>query len=61
MDSRDTYKERGTGLLKVNVRKSDGRGARLGANSISGIGILVNVFVLSSYASRWRVQVDPEC
>ncbi|KAF9507736.1 hypothetical protein BS47DRAFT_1384988 [Hydnum rufescens UP504] len=29
MDSRDTYKERGTGLLKVNVRKSDGRGGRL--------------------------------
>jgi len=29
MDSRDTYKEKGTGMLKVNVRKSDGKGARL--------------------------------
>ncbi|KAF8324335.1 uncharacterized protein EI90DRAFT_3130031 [Cantharellus anzutake] len=29
MDARDTYKERGTGTLKVNVRKSDGRGARI--------------------------------
>ena len=30
MDSQDTYKEKGTGMLKVNVRKSDGKGARLG-------------------------------
>jgi Ran-binding protein 3 len=30
MDSRDTYKEKGTGMLKVNVRKSDRKGARLG-------------------------------
>ena len=42
MDSRDTYKERGTGLLKVNVRKSDGRGGRLGAYSISNFTALVS-------------------
>ena len=29
MDSKDTYKERGIGTLKVNVRKSDGLGARI--------------------------------
>lgn len=30
MDSHDTYKEKGMGMLKVNVRKSDGKGARIG-------------------------------
>lgn len=29
-DESFAYKERGTGLLKVNVRRSDGEGARIG-------------------------------
>lgn len=31
-DESFAYKERGTGLLKVNVRRSDGEGARIGMN-----------------------------
>lgn len=30
MDTHDTYKEKGTGTLKLNVRKEDGKGARIG-------------------------------
>jgi Ran-binding protein 3 len=62
MDSRDTYKERGTGLLKVNVRKSDGRGGRLGAKFVPNLVTLISLLMsfATSYASGWGVQVDPE-
>ena len=30
LSAQNSWKERGTGLLKLNVRKSDGGGARLG-------------------------------
>lgn len=33
LSEQNAWKERGTGLLKLNVRKSDGRGARLGKSS----------------------------
>ena len=32
LDAHNAYKERGLGLLKINVRKEDGSGARLGPN-----------------------------
>ncbi|KAF8308341.1 hypothetical protein DL93DRAFT_2087104 [Clavulina sp. PMI_390] len=31
MDSASTYKEKGMGMLKLNVRKSDGLGPRISA------------------------------
>lgn len=35
LSSQNQWKERGTGTLKLNVRREDGTGARLGGSSIS--------------------------
>lgn len=34
LSEQNSWKERGTGLLKLNVRKSDGGGARLGSSPL---------------------------
>jgi hypothetical protein len=42
LSSQNSWKERGTGLLKLNVRKSDGGGARLGlSNTLSNLHFLL--------------------
>ena len=35
LSDQNAWKERGTGLLKLNVRKSDGAGARIGTFMVS--------------------------
>ena len=35
LSEQNAWKERGTGLLKLNVRKSDGGGARLGTGLLA--------------------------
>lgn len=45
LSEQNAWKERGTGLLKLNVRKSDGRGARLGKSSLSSFSCEVESFL----------------
>lgn len=46
LDDRGSYKERGTGILKINVRKNDGSTARIGepmCNLLSSHSSLFNL------------------
>lgn len=63
LSDQNAWKERGTGLLKINVRKSDGGGARLGATSICDLvkNHLPTLLKFISYAQRSGLYAPPKC
>ncbi|KAG8959518.1 hypothetical protein FRC03_007886 [Tulasnella sp. 419] len=57
LDTRGTYKERGTGVLKINVRKSDERGARIVMRTDGVYRLILNVLLFPGI--HFRVGQDP--
>lgn len=53
MRSDGGWRERGVGTVKINVRRSDQKGARIGEHD--------EYFSYRSDARRRRLEIDPEC
>jgi hypothetical protein len=58
--SQNQWKERGTGLLKLNVRRSDGGGARLCTNIMPSLPVISLTFTISD-AQRSCLHCYTEC